>query len=552
MKTNRPNPNLKFPDEWMDLTPGVLPTDDEQTRHVVSDDKTRRISADEEKTRHYKAHNKPDIITCQDSAIEYVLQGETYTFKQWISRGTTGEADVMLIMKEQKHYALKLYYPGFVPKQKVLSKLSQLKHNSFTVPLLDAGIWKDELNNEERTFELMPFIEHPALNQIKLNKDEQALESIALAAAKCIDLCHNNGILHKDIKPGNFFYADKKGTRLLISDFGVSDLLDDAGYSFSEQSGTTIYNAPEMYRVDGNTVRLTAKSDFYSLGIMLMSLWMGETKLRAEMDDHDGPNRIFELQSRKEQADLPYPTDLSDKLLTLIKGLTIYNENDRWGFEEILKWEKGDYKLIESLQIINRPFIFDEKKQMIAHTPAELALMLYCDRSFAIKSLRRGKVSEWLSLCNRDRLATEIEHIIETTEDDMAMLRMCIYTLDQEFPYHGMDGKPCKTISDLACEICTLHPDSAELTDPDSDFYCYLKTHGLEACCEEFVAIAKSGVVNPQWQIAYQLDINLPFPVWDKDHVLRLCDNPHEVLDIIAECGGVFDLQQELAFLSPA
>ena len=158
---------------------------------------------------------------------------------------------------------------------------------------------------------------------------------------------------------------------------------------------------------------------------------MGETKFRGERDDHEGPNRIFELQSRKERADLPYPTDLKDKLLTLIKGLTIYNENDRWGFEEILKWEKGDYKLIDSLQIINRPIIFDEKKQMIAHTPAELALMLYLDSTFAVNSLRRGKVSEWLSLCNRDRLATEIEDILETTEDDMAMLRMCIYTLDQ-------------------------------------------------------------------------------------------------------------------------
>ena len=333
MKNNRPNQNTQLPDEWMDLTPGVLLPDDEQTRHVVLDDKTRRASGDEEKTRHYRAHDKSGKHSLQDSAVEYVLHGDTYVFKQWISKGTTGEADVALITKGQKRYALKLYYPGFIPKQEVLSRLGQLGNNSFIVPLLDTGIWKDELNDEERAFELMPFIEHPALNQIKLNKNEQALESIALEAAKCIDLCHKNGILHKDIKPGNFFYANTNGTRLLISDFGVSDLLDNLGYSFSVQGGTTIYNAPEMYRVDGNTVRLTAKSDFYSLGIMLMSLWMGETKFRAEMDDHKGPNRIFELQSRKECSDLSYPTDLKDKLLTLIKGLTIYNEKDRWGYE---------------------------------------------------------------------------------------------------------------------------------------------------------------------------------------------------------------------------
>ena len=56
----------------------------------------------EEKTRHYRAHDKSGKHSLQDSAVEYVLHGDTYVFKQWISKGTTGEADVALITKGQK------------------------------------------------------------------------------------------------------------------------------------------------------------------------------------------------------------------------------------------------------------------------------------------------------------------------------------------------------------------------------------------------------------------------------------------------------------------
>lgn len=68
------------------------------------------------------------------------------------------------------------------------------------------------------------------------------------------------------------------------------------------------------YTVPGeNRVEIDTKSDFYSLGMVLLCLWMGEKEFKE---------REFELMKRKRTGDLPFPADLSGRTLQLIKALT--------------------------------------------------------------------------------------------------------------------------------------------------------------------------------------------------------------------------------------
>ena len=96
---------------------------------------------------------------------------------------------------------------------------------------------------------------------------EKALE---MARQLCAGLAaaHNEGILHRDLKPANVM-IDGRG-RVRITDFGLAGFADELEEHHA-LSGTPAYMAPEQL-MGG---KLTARSDIYSLGLILFELFSG-------------------------------------------------------------------------------------------------------------------------------------------------------------------------------------------------------------------------------------------------------------------------------------
>lgn len=78
--------------------------------------------------------------------------------------------------------------------------------------------------------------------------------------------CHNNGVIHRDIKDDNIFVSESGEYK--IGDFGVSKVLKDSSKAESLK-GTPNFLAPEVYL---GKESYTKSVDLYSLGIVLYRL----------------------------------------------------------------------------------------------------------------------------------------------------------------------------------------------------------------------------------------------------------------------------------------
>lgn len=95
---------------------------------------------------------------------------------------------------------------------------------------------------------------------------ENALD-IGIGVADALDICHKNGIIHRDIKLSNIFVS-KYGV-FKIGDFGVSKNINNATMAKTIK-GTPNYIAPEVY-IGKN--KYDSSVDNYSLGILLYYLF---------------------------------------------------------------------------------------------------------------------------------------------------------------------------------------------------------------------------------------------------------------------------------------
>jgi tetratricopeptide (TPR) repeat protein len=117
-------------------------------------------------------------------------------------------------------------------------------------------------------------------------------------AAGALDAAHEQGVVHRDVKPGNLL-LDERG-RLVVVDFGIARVaLGDELTVTGQVLGTASYMAPEQVR--GEPV--TAASDVYSLGVVAHRLLTGRRPFAAVN---------FAAQARAHVEDDPAPASASN------------------------------------------------------------------------------------------------------------------------------------------------------------------------------------------------------------------------------------------------
>lgn len=172
------------------------------------------------------------------------------------------------------------------------------------VALFDAG------TEGELAYIVMEYIEGDTLldyarSEGKRLSPRKAVE-VAFQCAKALAYSHSQGVLHRDIKPGNIMLT--RGGEARIMDFSIAEVTQSLTHQSREIAGSPAYMSPEQ--VQNGTIG--AASDLYSLGAVLFQLLTGRQPFKAGSVQEVFRQVLKEAPPRCDELNSEVPKALAD------------------------------------------------------------------------------------------------------------------------------------------------------------------------------------------------------------------------------------------------
>ena len=228
----------------------------------------------------------------------------------------------------------KVYREGHGPKEDVV-RLVQSANIAHVVHLeaygREAGRW----------WELMEYVERGSLTDLieqegpKLAPD--LIRDILVELNEALAGVHELPMEHRDLKPANVLVRSRNPLDLIITDFGISSLMD-VSHHMTTAARTIVYAPPESLGTMDRSTRQSmvmiehTKWDYWSLGMMLVEMLQGKHPFW----------KLSEVAINTElmtQSVDQLTKGISDPdWRKLCRGLLRRAPSDRWGAEEVSKW----------------------------------------------------------------------------------------------------------------------------------------------------------------------------------------------------------------------
>lgn len=249
-------------------------------------------------------------------AVTNVQFGERYAIKEFFMKGVTERDDNATTISVSNVENVSSF-----EAQKEKFKKEAVRLRKLSSPHI---VRVHDLFEENGTaYYVMDFVDgenlRDQLNRLGHPLDEAAVWKILDQVIDALEVVHQQGLFHLDLKPANFM-MDKQGHVLLI-DFGASKQMK-AGSGATTSTGVSYSNgyAPRE-QMEQALDKFGPWTDFYALGATLYFLLSGkQPPIPSDIDDDE---------SEDKHVALPLPAGLSDKLRRLVLWLMATNRNRR-------------------------------------------------------------------------------------------------------------------------------------------------------------------------------------------------------------------------------
>jgi len=307
-------------------------------------------------------------------------------------------------------FILKLYRRENAIKPEIVEKLRKV-HSPCVAPVLCYGML------ENHQYVIMPRYHYPAFSEVLAAGErftaEDLRDLIIPSVNEGLRAIHEAGILHKDVKPANMI-PDDTGEHVVLIDFGISSEAGSGTFVVTSTGMTPFYAAPEA--MQGIWHRET---DYYALGISVFELFTGYTPFQNEALSPEENARLASISK------IEFPEDFPEDLRKLVLGLTYKdlsrrnepdNPNRRWGYNEVVRWLKGEDLPVPGEEsgsgIFRKPYILGESS---FSTIPDLVRALLRDPAAGVRELGRGRLTMYFGMTGNS-----LEKLCQNAERELA------------------------------------------------------------------------------------------------------------------------------------
>ena len=204
------------------------------------------------------------------------IVNDRYRVERSVGRGGMAEVFLAHDLLLDRPVALKVLFPEYANDPSFVERFRREAQSAagLTHPNIVAVYDWGKVNNTY--FIAMEFVQGRTLASIlkeKLRLTARQACDVAADVASALGFAHENGVVHRDIKPGNILIGSTGQVK--VADFGIARALGSAVEEGLTQTGSVMGTATYLSPEQAQGSQPDPRSDIYSLGVMMYEMVAG-------------------------------------------------------------------------------------------------------------------------------------------------------------------------------------------------------------------------------------------------------------------------------------